>query len=258
MNQSTKSNTIGFCQRIQLDWLEKTAQMVLDGIPPTTIRQNLDTFLSDRLSVGNTKKSGNRQLTISILMRIWSSVPPELENLRDRGLALLQKLPVESHLAIHWGMAIAVYPFFGAVAEAVGRLTKLQNNIIATQVQSRLRDRYGDRETVTRATRRILRCFIDWQVLQDTDKLGIYQSITPIIISDQQITAWLLEAVLISTQNNSGQLNTITRSPLLFPFTLIAPTAFDLQRSNYLEISHQGLREEVIALSRRSFITVDR
>lgn len=258
MSQSTKSNTIGFCQRIQLDWLEQTAQMVRDGIPPKTIRQNLDAFLSDRLSVGNTKKSGNRQLTISILMRIWSSVPPELENLRDRGLEVLQKLPVESHLAIHWGMAIAVYPFFGAVAEAVGRLTKLQNNIIATQVQSRLRDRYGDRETVTRATRRILRCFIDWQVLQDTEKLGIYQSLTPIIIPDQQITAWLLEAVLISTQNSSGQLNTITRSPLLFPFILTAPTAFDLQRSPHLEISHQGLREEVIALSRRSLVTVDR
>jgi hypothetical protein len=252
MSQSTKSNTIGFCQRIQLDWLELTAKMVLDGFLATEIRQNLDTFLSDRLSVGNTKKSGNRQLTISILMRIWSSVPPELENLRDRGLELLQKLPIESHLAIHWGMAIAVYPFFGAVAEAVGRLTKLQSNIIATQVQSRLRDRYGDRETVSRATRRILRCFIDWQVLQDTDKLGIYQSITPIIIPDQQITAWLLEAVLISTQNNSGQLNTITRSPLLFPFILTAPTAFDLKRSTHLEISHQGLREEVIALSRRS------
>ena len=243
MSQSTKSNTIGFCQRIQLDWLELTAKMVLDGFLASEIRQNLDTFLSDRLSVGNTKKSGNRQLTISILMRIWSSVPPELENLRDRGLELFQKLPIESHLAIHWGMAIAVYPFFGAVAEAVGRLTKLQ---------SRLRDRYGDRETVSRATRRILRCFIDWQVLQDTDKLGIYQSITPIIIPDQQITAWLLEAVLISTQNNSGQLNTITRSPLLFPFILTAPTAFDLKRSTHLEISHQGLREEVIALSRRS------
>jgi hypothetical protein len=250
MSQSTKSNTIGFYQRIQLDWLEQTAQMVLDGIPPATIRQNLDTFLSDRLSVGNTKKSGNRQLTISILMRIWSSVPPELENLRDRGLKLLQKLPIESHLAIHWGMAIAVYPFFGAVAETVGRLAKLQSNVIATQVQSRLREQYGDRETVTRATRRILRCFIDWQVLQDTDKLGIYQSVTPIIISDQQITAWLLEAVLISTQNSSGQLNTITRSPLLFPFIVTAPTSLDLQRSPHLELSHQGLREEVIALSR--------
>lgn len=249
MSQSTQSNTIGFCQRIQLNWLEQTAQMVIEGIPPKTIRQNLHTFLSDRLSVGNTKKSGNRQLTISILMRIWSSVPSNLENLRDRGLELFQKLPVESHLAIHWGMAMAVYPYFGAVAEAVGRLAKLQDTIIATQVQRRLRDRYGDRETVTRATRRVLRCFIDWQVLQDTDKLGIYQPLTPIIISDQQLTAWLLETVLISTQNNSGQLNTITRSPLLFPFTLYALTSFDLQRSTHLEIFHQGLQEEVITLS---------
>lgn len=258
MSQSTKSNTIGFYQRIQLDWLEKTAQMVLDDIPPKTIRQNLDTFLSDRLSIGNTKKSGNRQLTISILMRIWSSVPPELENLRDRGLQLLQNSPITSHLAMHWGMAITVYPFFGAVAETVGRLEKLQTQVIAAQIQSKIRDRYGDRDTVTRATRRILRCFIDWQVLQDTDKLGIYQSITPIIIPDQQITAWLLEAVLISTQNSSGQLHTITRSPLLFPFILTAPTAFDLQRSPHLEISHQGLREEVIALSRPSLLTTVR
>jgi hypothetical protein len=250
MSQSTKSNTIGFCQRIQLDWLEQTAQMVIDGIPSQTIRRNLDTLLSDRLSVGNTKKSGNRQLTISILMRIWSSVPPELANLRDRGLELFQKSSIDSHLAIHWGMVIAAYPFFGAVSETVGRLAKLQSNIIATQVQSRIRDRYGDRETVTRATRRILRCFIDWQVLQDTDKSGIYQPIIPIVILDQKVTAWLLEAVLISTNSSSEQLNTITRSPLLFPFILTAPTSFDLQRSLYLELSRQGLCEDIITLSR--------
>lgn len=252
MSKSIKSTTVGFSQRIQLDWLEQTAQMVLAGILPTEIRQNLDTLLSDRLSIGNTNRSGNRQLTISILMRIWSSVPPELENLRDRGLELLQRLPLESHLAIHWGMAIAVYPFFGAVAEIVGRLANLQTNVIATQIQRRLRDRYGDRETVSRATRRILRCFIDWQVLQDTDKLGIYQPISPITIHDKPSTTWLLEAVLLSTKNSSGQLNTITRSPLLFPFIVTAPTALDLQRSHHLEITRQGLRDETIVLSRSS------
>ena len=126
MNRST---TVGFSQRIQLDWLEQTAQLSISGYSRDRIKGTLDTMLSDKLSIGNNKKSGSRQLSISTLLRIWVSVPKELETFRDRGLIHLQHLPVKDRLAIHWGMAVTVYPFFAAVAKTVGRLSDLQGSV---------------------------------------------------------------------------------------------------------------------------------
>jgi hypothetical protein len=247
MNRST---SVGFSQRVQLDWLEQTAQLSLSGYPRDEIQKILDAMLSNKLSVGNDKKSGSRQLTISILLRIWVSTPKELETFRDEGLQHLWRLPLVDHLSIHWGMIVSVYPFFGVVAEMVGRLSSLQGYVAAAQLQRRIRERYGERETVTRSTRRILRCFVDWGVLQDTSEKGIYRTITPVAISDKQSIAWLMESVLYSGGAASGSLQSIVKAPMLFPFLLTVPNAVDVSKYSYLELSRQGLNQETILLQR--------
>ena len=60
-------------------------------------------------------------------------------------------------MLVHWCMCTVVYPFFGTVADAVVRLLRLQGSAGAAQVQRRLRERLGERETVARAARRIWR-----------------------------------------------------------------------------------------------------
>jgi hypothetical protein len=124
------------------------------------IQTALQDLLRDQLSVGGTTERGNREKAISILLKIWVTVPKELEPFRDDGLAQLNRLPLTDHLPVHWGMTIAVYPFVGVVAEAVGRLIRLQGSCAAVQVQRRVREQLGERETMARAARRVLRCFI--------------------------------------------------------------------------------------------------
>ena len=72
-------------------------------------------------------------------------------------------------------MCMAVYPFFGTVDDAAGRLLHQQGTAGAAQVQHRLRERFGERETVARATRRSLRAYIDWGVVQETQENGLYR-----------------------------------------------------------------------------------
>lgn len=76
------SMQIGFSQRIQLDWLEHTAALVLAGQTREQIDAALQGFLSDKLSVGGTAERGNREKAITILLRIWVSVPPHLKPFR--------------------------------------------------------------------------------------------------------------------------------------------------------------------------------
>ena len=123
-------------------------------------------------------------------------VPSELESLRIEGLELLKYLPRTGHLAVHWGMVMAVYPFWSGVAVQVGRILRLQGSVAAAHVQRRIREQYGERETVSRAARRVLRSYLDWGVLQGTGKKGIYTAGTTLAVDDSRLIAWLTEASL--------------------------------------------------------------
>lgn len=242
---------IGFSQRIQLEWLERTANLVLAGNSKKEIEECLQTHLQDQLSIGGTAKRGNREKAITILTKVWVDVHKELGPFRDDGLKLLQRLSIEKHLAVHWGMSMAAYPFFGSVADTTGRLLRLQDNITASQVQRRLRELFGERETVYRAARRILRVFFDWGVISESTKKGVYVSGHTMSITNKELAAWLIEASLLANGKTSGSVKTITQSPTLFPFKIPIPKALDLDKSKRLEILRHGLDEEVVSLQRQ-------
>jgi hypothetical protein len=239
---------VGFRQRIQLNWLDRTAMLYATGYTKDEIEEALQTLLRDQLSVGSDARRGNRALAISILLKVWVVVPHGLESLRDEGLELLKRLPSEEHLAVHWGMVIAVYPFFQTLAETVGRLLRLQGTVAASQVQRRMREQFGERSTVERAARRILRCLIDWGVLKETEEKGIYRATSTIFLHDPKLTEWLIEASLIASGSASSTLKAITQNPALFPFTTESINIRGLESHSRLELSRQGLDEDVIML----------
>ncbi len=246
-----RKGEVGFGQRIQLDWLDRTANLLIAGLTRDEIKESLQAFLQDRLSIGSDAKRGNRALTISILLKVWVEVPHGLESLRDEGLDLLKRLPPKDHLVIHWGMVMAVYPFFQALAETVGRLLRLQGTVAASQVQRRMREQFGERSTVERATRRTLRCFIDWGVLKETEEKGIYQATATLSVNDTELAQWLIEASLMASGSASSTLKAITQNPALFPFTTESIKIRVLETHGRLELLRQGLDEDVIMLRSR-------
>ena len=242
---------VGFSQRIQLDWLEQTALLLLQGHRRGEIQSTLQEMLQGRLSVSGTAERGNREKAISILLKIWVTVPSGLKLFRDDGLTHLNRLPLANHLPVHWGMTIAVYPFVGVVAEAVGRLLRLQDSCAAVQVQRRVREQLGERETVAREARRILRCFIDWGVLHETQEKGVYRAVPVQPVIDKKLGAWLIEATLLASGSNSAPLKVVTQTPMLFPFIMSQLSIADLDGHERLEWFRQGLDEVMVMLPRR-------
>ena len=239
---------IGFSQRIKLEWLERTASLYLLGSSRDQIEQILQDLLSEQLSVGGTAERGTREKVITILLRTWITVPVELRQLRDEGVEYLQRLPPPYHLVLHWGMCMATYPFFGAVADSTGRLLRLQGTVGAAQVQRRLREQLGERETVARAARRVLRSFIDWSVLTETARKGAYRAAPQHSIEDPRLTAWLLEAALRSRGADVASLHLLAQWPALFPFSIDAVPRKDIEHSGRLELFRQGVAEEMVLL----------
>ncbi len=241
---------IGFTQRLQLKWLDRTAGLLSAGSPCAPIKAALTDLLKDQLSINGTAERGSREKTVTILLKTWVTVPRHLQPFRDEGLEHFRRLTAKDHLPIHWGMAMVVYPFFSVVAQTVGRLLKLQGTAGAAQVQRRVREQLGERETVSRATRRILRSMIDWGVLHDAGHKGIYQSSSVHRIKDPRLGAWLLEACLLGSGSTSGAIEVISQSPALFPFALPWISTRELETASRLELFREGGDKDTIALRR--------
>ncbi len=244
-----RTTRIGFSQRVRLEWLDATANLILAGNDRRAIDASLQALLADKVSVGGQATRGNREKTITVLMKTWLDVPQGLGPLRDEGLELLRGLGGDDRIAVHWGMVLAAYPFWGAVAMHTGRLLRLQGSAEAKQVQQRIRERYGERPTVERATRRVLRTFIDWGVLNDTATKGLYVQGRRNTVQHPECIAWLAEAVLTARSSGAATARDLLASPTLFPFRLAPMTAQRVASlSPRLDVLRHGLDEDLVML----------
>lgn len=247
-----KFSQIGCSQRLRLEWLAETANLVLAGQERTAIQTALQAMLRDLVSVGGASKRGNREKIITILMRVWVKANKPLAGLQQQGLELLRNLPAVDHLSIHWGMICAVYPFWAAVATQVGRLLRLQGSVAVVQLQRRLREHYGERETVARAARRVLQSYVAWGVITRSATQGIYHAAPKRLVDKPPLIAWLLEATLHARANGAAPLRDLLQSPSLFPFVIAPlPRHHILAATSTLEILQYGLDEELVMLKKR-------
>ena len=245
-----RTNQIGIDRIIRLNWLEKTAYLVLAGISHSTIRETLKQEIANSFNTSENTVRGALHKTLTNLIKIWVRPPRNLQAFHEDGLLFLKKLPSNQHLAVHWGMTMAVYPFWANVASHVGRILKLQNSFQLRSIQRRLREQYGERETVSRSTQRVIRSFWDWGVLQDGDKRGLYKQGKTIMLNEPALIAWLVEAYIYAFPDNSPALNLILNAPCFFPikFNTLSSNILD-GNSNRLEVIRHGLDQEMIVLN---------
>ena len=240
---------IGFTQRIQLEWLEWTAQMALAGLSPDEIHEELQDRLRPIVSVGGDDNRSNRGKVVGNLLKIWVKSVKALRPFRDEGLALLQELPNEQHIALHWGMSMATYPFFGAVVEATGRLSDLQGGVSLAQVHRRVKEQYGQRTSIKRGMERVFYCLHDWGVLQTTEQAHVFTATRPLSIENPRLTSWLVEAAMISKGVQSVPAADAVKVPSLFPFSLATT---NLKGDGRLELIYQGLDNEILMRAQSS------
>lgn len=244
-----RTTQIGLDRLVHLPWLARTAALVLAGNEPTAIKWLLQEELKSGFRSDNTQVRGSLDKSITILLRVWVRTPPGLTALRDRGLELLRCLPLDEQLAVHWGMLAAVYPFWASVAAQTGRLLELQGAATAAHVQRRVREQYGERETVARRTRYVLRSYVAWGVLVETAEKGIYRAAPRVELASPRLIAWLVEALLAARGHDTAPLQELLASPALFPFRLIQLRAAGLvAASPRLESIRHGLDEEWVAV----------
>lgn len=245
---SKRHEVIGIKQAIQLEWMEKTAHLLLAGLDAKAIRQELHAFLSERHHDGE-RSVRTRTFVVNNLMKIWVVPEPELILFRDAALTFLRECPSLS-LAVHWAMISAVYPFWFNVARQTGRLLALQDQVTQRQIISRLKEQYGDRTTIGREGQRVIRSFVAWGVLKDSAAKGCYEKWIPVNLMDADLAILMLESALHATPEAKGALGLLLNNPAYFPFQLPAMTGdFVSQRSSRIDVVRYGLDDDLLRLN---------
>lgn len=236
---------IGFDRRVKLEWLDAAAWKAATEADITEVRKCLDDFLQSECRGKEARKK-----TITVLTRIWVRVPQKHRSLQERALGILTEDGSDTRLWLHWGMTLVAYPFFRDVADIIGRLLALQNEVSLEQVYRRLAECWGERSTVRRASQRVVRSMVDWGVLQDTAVKGVYIPAAPKGPASASVQLWFLEALLCSESTQVAILQQLPNLPSAFPFHLDISMA-NIRQSKRFEIQPQGLDLDMVTIVHR-------
>jgi len=239
---------IGFNRKVKADWLTETLRLAAAGVPVAEIT----TQLKEHITQNNKGKETIRKVFV-YLNRVWLQPPTYCMALRDDAMDIFRACP-ESDTAflLNWGMCIAAYPFIGCVAEATGRLLRLQGEAHAGEVNVRLRERFGDRHFVHRSVRYNLSTFVDAGALQQGARAGTYLEGRRMKPRADGEAAWLVEALLQSQTEPNMPLQQIAAHGALFPFDLSRLGAGTVQANPRLELFRHGLTESLVAIKKNT------
>ncbi|MBS90813.1 hypothetical protein [Sphingobium sp.] len=236
-----KSDTapqIGFDRYIQLDWA-RSALRVRAGLE--TLEEL--TALIDASHTGTAAKKKTR----TVLNRLWLEPRSDIENMCDRAVAIYKSDPSTSVATLTWGMAIATYPFFGAVAEIVGRLLRLQGECSSAEVHRRMAEVYGEREGTRRMTNMVLQSQADWGAIERINKGKYITARREPMALTPDLELWLVEAAL----RHAGRgmpISSVSTTPVLFPFSFSDRLAYNLSQDERFAVRVDSASNRIVAL----------
>jgi len=244
-----RDRAVGFSVRIDLAWMEQAAALVSLGRSSDEVRASLHQIIGDARASKPGKRKDSRTRTVNVISRVWVEPPDEMIGFRDRGVELLSQSGTREHLALHWGMTMATYPFFASVCGSIGRLLKLQDRVTSRDVHRRVAEEYGDRPTVVRATGVALGNCVEWGLLRtDTRRKSYWSDVRREV--GQDVATFLVEAALHASGVNNASLDSLLHASALFPFRLPGLTAHDIDQSAGLQAMSLGGAEATVSLAR--------
>ena len=230
---------IGFDRFIQLDWVAAALK----------VRAGLANFdeLNDLLDAAGLGLAA-RKKTRTVLNRLWLEPRVDLVDFANRGAEIFKANPGVSVAALAWGMAIATYPFFGKVAELVGRLSALQGDCSSAEVHRRMSEIYGEREGIYRMTNMVLQSQAGWGAIERVEKGKRLIRCPAITLTENESAAWLVEAAL-RYAGRAVSMASLQSMAVLFPFVLTQSLAYMVSNSPHLELRSEGAGTQFASLS---------
>jgi hypothetical protein len=192
----------------------------------------------------------SRKKTRSILRGLWLEPRPELADFATRGVEIAQGGNRAHTAALCWGMAVAAYPFFGKVAEVIGRLSALQGDCTTAEVHRRIAEIHGQRETAHRAANRVFQTQADWLALepmgQRLDRGRRLARRAALPIAQDALRIWLVEAAA-RYAGKPLPVAALQTLPVLYPFQLGGSLGYLASRTPAVQLISEGPSTQYVA-----------
>lgn len=102
---------------------------------------------------------------------------------------------------------------------------------------------------VSRYAQYIIRSFVAWGALKDSEAKGCYEKVAPVSIVEPNLAILMFESSLLAIPEAKGALGLLLNNPAFFPFQLPVMTGdFVSQRSDRIDVVHYGLDDELLKL----------
>lgn len=239
---------VGIQRELHLEWFEQAARIQGSGISKRDARQEIYSYLDNAPGFATSPSLQSKTYIANALIKSWIDPAPELASLRNAAFNLLQEHNV-NRTSVHWCLLGAAYPFWFEVAAKIGRLLNLQDQVTQAQVVLRLKENYGDRQTISRRARYVIRSYVSWGVLKDSEIKGSYGKLTPVPITNYGLATFMLEAALNAMPEGKAALGLLLNNPAFFPFNLpVLSGDFIAQQTDRIDVVRYGLDDEMLKL----------
>jgi len=239
---NTSAPQIGFDRFIQLDWVAVALKVRAGTASLDELNELLDT-----VGLGKEAKAKTRTKLNALVLEPRAG----LTDFIDRGAQIFKATENVGDLSTYaWGAAIATYPYFGKVAEFIGRLMSIQGDCAVSEVHRRISETYGEREITKRATQAVIQTQANWGAIERVEKGKRVIRLAPTSIDSDALTVWLIEAA-VRYAGIPISANSLQSLPVLFPFSLTRPLAYLVSNCPHLDIRSEGPNNQFVALRQR-------
>jgi hypothetical protein len=248
MIKPDRYNKVGIQRELRIEWFDKAAQLYTNGLTKRDARLEIYDYLDGAPAFDSPPSTQTKTYIANALIKSWLAPERDLLPLRNDAAKILKAKPNDT-LPIHWCLLGAAYPFWFAVAEVVGRLLRLQDQVTQVQIVSRLKERYGDRQTISRRARYVIRSFVAWGALRDSGTAGCYEKTATTDIIEPHLALFVMEAILLANPEARCSLSLLLDNPALYPFKLPAMSGdYIAQHSNRMDVIRYDLNNELVIL----------
>jgi hypothetical protein len=238
---SNKKVTIGFDRYIEKQWIDQTAKWVVQGKDRAELHMLIDDYLLPYI-----KGETSLRKTKNVLFGCWVNQTKKNQAFKLQAFELWKHVKPEDRLIIHWGLAMASYPYFASVVRQIGRLDRLQGDVHSKALQKRVVELHGDTESVRRAVSRLLQSLTQWGVLEQLNT-STFSVKRRLVSTDRELLSWLAVSPLLCSDRVRIDVAEIYSDTAFFPF--IIDNKFMIPEANdMIDVIHQGVSEKVIGI----------
>ncbi len=222
---------VGLSRPIKMEWLNKTVELLKQGNSETEIRNALQDYLSYEI-----KDKTNLNKTKSILMKIWVKVSPDIIEIRDYALSVIDNERSNKN-AIHWCMILLAYPVFVDVCSMIGKISNIQGSFNTAWIKEKLLEAWGERSTLLFSIDKILQTLKHMEAIENI-KIGTYKTCVKQIFDSETIILFIMTILRIN-EKAYYEITEISNAPQMFPFEF--EVSHDLlHNSDYFSLNNFG------------------